>query len=148
MASIIDYILPEDKAEYMAIIERAAEAKANAPKERKPRAPMTEEQWKNVGDALENLKKFSQLYCTGCGYCQPCPKGIKIPEIFKAYTYHNVYGLHDLATRTYDRYIHNEKQPGATSNDCVGCGYCEKKCPQHLKVRQLLKMAESALEAL
>lgn len=43
MASIIDYILPEDQAEYQAIIERAAEAKANAPKERKPRAPMTEE---------------------------------------------------------------------------------------------------------
>ena len=38
MASIIDYILPEDQAEYRAIIERAAEAKANAPKERKPRA--------------------------------------------------------------------------------------------------------------
>lgn len=44
MASIIDFILPEDQAEYAAIIERAAEAKANAPKERKPRAPMTEEQ--------------------------------------------------------------------------------------------------------
>ena len=44
MASIIDYILPEDQDEYRAIIERAAEAKANAPKERKPRAPMTEEQ--------------------------------------------------------------------------------------------------------
>ena len=45
MASIIDYILPEDQDEYRAIIERAAEAKANAPKkERAPRAPMTEEQ--------------------------------------------------------------------------------------------------------
>lgn len=44
MASIIDYILPEDQEEYKAIIERAAEAKANAPKERKPRAPMTDEQ--------------------------------------------------------------------------------------------------------
>jgi len=44
MASIIDFILPEDQAEYSAIIERAAEAKANAPKERKPRAPMTAEQ--------------------------------------------------------------------------------------------------------
>lgn len=44
MASIIDFILPEDQAEYRAIIERAAEAKANAPKERKPRAPMTEAQ--------------------------------------------------------------------------------------------------------
>lgn len=44
MVSIIDYILPEDQAEYAAIIERAAEAKANAPKERKPRAPMTDDQ--------------------------------------------------------------------------------------------------------
>lgn len=45
MASIIDYILDEDKEEYKAIIERAAEAKANAPKApRAPRAPMTTEQ--------------------------------------------------------------------------------------------------------
>ena len=44
MASLIDFILPEDTERYKAIIERAAEAKANAPKERKPRAPMTEEQ--------------------------------------------------------------------------------------------------------
>lgn len=41
--TIIDYILPEDKEEYMAIIERAAEAKANAPKApRAPRAPMSD----------------------------------------------------------------------------------------------------------
>ncbi len=44
MASLIDFILPEDVQLYKAIIERAAEAKANAPKVRKPRAPMTEEQ--------------------------------------------------------------------------------------------------------
>jgi hypothetical protein len=45
MASIIDYILPEDQEEYKAIIERAAEAKANAPKEpRAPRGPRTVEQ--------------------------------------------------------------------------------------------------------
>ena len=110
--------------------------------------PMTEEQWRAVGESLENLKKFSELYCTGCGYCQPCPKGIKIPTIFQAYTYHNVYGLHDLAKRTYQNYVNNEKEPGATSKDCVSCGYCEKKCPQHLQVRELLKKAEAALEAL
>jgi predicted aldo/keto reductase-like oxidoreductase len=110
--------------------------------------PMSQEQWRQVGDSLENLKKFSELYCTGCAYCQPCPKGINIPRIFQAYTYHNVYGLHELAKKTFDGYVHNEKQPGATSADCVGCGYCEKKCPQHLKVRQLLKMAEEKLSAL
>ena len=107
--------------------------------------PMTEEQWKQAGEALENLKKFSELYCTGCGYCQPCPKGINIPRIFQAYTYHNVYGLHEVAKNTYNNYVNNKENPGATSKDCVNCGYCEKKCPQHLKVRELLKMAEEKL---
>jgi predicted aldo/keto reductase-like oxidoreductase len=110
--------------------------------------PMTEEQWKNVGASLENLKKFSELYCTGCGYCQPCPQGIKIPKIFQAYTYHNVYGLHDLAKKTYLGYVNNEKEPGATSENCIDCGMCEEKCPQHLKIRQLLKMAEGKLSSL
>lgn len=110
--------------------------------------PMSQEQWQQVGQSLENLKKFSELYCTGCGYCQPCPKGINIPKIFQAYTYHNVYGLHELAKNTFKNYVNNEKQPGATSSDCAHCGYCEKKCPQHLKVRDLLKMAEEKLAAL
>ena len=110
--------------------------------------PMTPEQWKQVGESLENLKKFSELYCTGCGYCQPCPKGIQIPKIFQAYTYHNVYGLHALAGKTFRSYVNDEKNPGATSKDCISCGYCEKKCPQHLQVRELLKKAESVLETL
>lgn len=110
--------------------------------------PMTEEKWREVGETMENLKKFSELYCTGCNYCQPCPKGIKIPQIFQAYTYHNVYGLHELAKNTWKGYVNNEKNPGATLKDCANCGYCERKCPQHLKVRELLKMAEATLEAL
>lgn len=55
--------------------------------------PMTEEEWKHLGEAVEQLKKFSDLYCTGCEYCQPCPMEIKIPHIFNMFTYHNVYGL-------------------------------------------------------
>lgn len=44
MASIIDYILPEDQEQYKAIIARAAEAKANAPKAPRERKPLTTEQ--------------------------------------------------------------------------------------------------------
>ncbi len=110
--------------------------------------PMSEEEWRRVGESLENLKKFSELYCTGCGYCQPCPKGINIPRIFQAYTYLNVYGLKELAKNTWNGYLTNEKNPGVTSDACVNCGYCERKCPQHLKVRELLKKVEGVLSAL
>ena len=110
--------------------------------------PMTEEQWRSIGESMENLKKFSELYCTGCNYCQPCPQGIEIPKIFLAYTYHNVYGMKELAKKTWENYVNNEKKPGCTSADCVDCGLCEEKCPQHLKIRELLKKVEPILEAL
>jgi len=35
-----------------------------------------------------------------------------------------------------------------TSDACINCGYCERKCPQHLKVRELLKKVEGVLGAL
>ena len=110
--------------------------------------PMSEEEWRRVGEALENLKKFSELYCTGCGYCQPCPKGINIPKIFQAYTYKNVYGLTDLAKNTWNGYLTNEKNPGVHPDECVNCGYCERKCPQHLQVRELLKKVSGVLSEL
>ena len=110
--------------------------------------PMTEEQWKQASKTMENLKKFSELYCTGCGYCQPCPQGIEIPRIFQAYTYHNVYGLRETAKNAYNRYVNDEKKPGATSRDCIDCGFCESKCPQNLKIRDLLKKVEPILESL
>ena len=56
--TILDYILPEDQETYKAIIERAAEAKANAPKApRKPRGPLTPEQQRARDEKrLEKLK--------------------------------------------------------------------------------------------
>ncbi len=110
--------------------------------------PMSEEEWRRVGESLENLKKFSELYCTGCAYCQPCPKGINIPRIFQAYTYLNVYGLNDLAKNTWNGYLNDQKNPGVSPSECINCGYCERKCPQHLKVRELLKKVEGVLSAL
>lgn len=91
------------------------------------------------------VKKFRELYCTGCGYCQPCPKGIKIPTVFEAYTTHNVYGLSEQAKEKYTDYL---SEGGATSESCTNCGLCEKKCPQKLKVRELLKKAEETLGSL
>lgn len=110
--------------------------------------PMSEAEWKELGEAIDNVKKFSELYCTGCNYCQPCPQGIVIPRIFNAYTYHNVYGLTDLAKKDYQDYITGPENPGKTVKDCVDCGLCEKKCPQKLKIREQLRKVEGILASL
>lgn len=107
--------------------------------------PITEEEWKQLGESAERLKKFSDLYCTGCAYCQPCPANINIPHLFNMFTYHNVYGLTDHARGEYQRYV---KDGGKTVKDCKDCGLCEKKCPQHLKIRQELKRVEAVLQKL
>nr|MBQ4318382.1 aldo/keto reductase [Clostridia bacterium] len=35
--------------------------------------PMTEADFVLAKERMESLKKFSDLYCTGCSYCVPCP---------------------------------------------------------------------------
>ncbi len=105
--------------------------------------PLTAEEWQRIGDSLENLRRFSDLYCTGCAYCQPCPAGIEIPKIFNAYTYHNVYELHEQAARMFAEYV---KKDGSTLKNCKNCGFCERNCPQHLSIRRELGRVESILE--
>lgn len=100
----------------------------------------SEEEWKKLGDAMEQIKKFSELYCTGCKYCQPCPVGIEIPRIFNMFTYHNVYGLTEHAKYMFKDYV---EKGGKLREACVNCGMCENKCPQHLKIREELDKVEA-----
>ncbi len=108
--------------------------------------PLSQEEWRTLGEAVDKLRRFSELYCTGCGYCMPCPKGIDIPYIFDQYTHHNVYGLSENAKNGYRRYINERK--GATFADCIGCGKCEKSCPQKLPIREKMEMVDKTLRAL
>ena len=94
------------------------------------------EEWEQLGEAMEQVKKFSELYCTGCKYCQTCPVEIDIPRIFEMWTYYNVYGLKDHAKKMMAKYI---EKGGKTFADCKQCGLCEKKCPQHLEIRENLE---------
>ena len=100
--------------------------------------PMTDKDFANAKTAMEEMKKLSDLYCTGCDYCMPCPQGIKIPHVFNAYTYHNVYGLSNVAKNMYNE-IGNGEHAGKAVSECAECGECETKCPQKIKIIEKLK---------
>ena len=106
-------------------------------------AAFSADEWEKLGNAMEEIKKFSELYCTGCKYCQPCPVGIDIPQIFQIWTYYNVYGLKDHAKGMMRHYLSGG---GKTFDDCKGCGLCETKCPQKLEIRKNLEMVFSILD--
>ena len=108
--------------------------------------PMTEEDQKKAAEMMEEIKKFSDLYCTGCSYCMPCPRGIDIPYVFNCYTYHNVYGLTDHAKNMYSKVGAEKDGRGSAVSACVNCGACKKKCPQHIDIPKMLVHADKALK--
>ena len=88
----------------------------------------------------ENVK----VGCTGCGYCQPCPKGVDIPGTFAAYNrWHSE--EKDGAFMDYLKCTTLRKNSTAASN-CIGCGKCETHCPQGIAIRKELKEAQKVLE--
>ena len=76
-----------------------------------------------------------KVACTACGYCQPCPEGVRIPEIFEVYNEaHMLNRPHTLGQR-YERFLRAE----ADAARCVACGQCKEICPQQLPIIRLLQ---------
>ncbi len=100
--------------------------------------------------AVDELRQFirrrEKVGCTGCRYCMPCPKGVDIPGCF---TYYNRMYMEkkNPARMEFAQNMALRRQPGFASQ-CIGCGKCERACPQHLPIRALLKEADKALRPL
>jgi predicted aldo/keto reductase-like oxidoreductase len=104
------------------------------------------EKEKNRIEAMMNEnKRLSELYCTGCKYCMPCPQGINIPEVFTMMNYHRVYGITDYAKKNYAMIGKTPWMQFKDASACVECGVCEDKCPQKLPIRRQLKETHKAL---
>ncbi len=106
---------------------------------------LTNDEMKSVESASQQLKKLSDLYCTGCRYCMPCPFDVNIPLNFELMNYHKVYGITEYARAEYQNIGKFEWMPGKPASACTECGECEKKCPQKIDIRRQLKETHSAL---
>lgn len=82
--------------------------------------------------------------CTGCGYCMPCPKGVDIPGAFSAYNRRFAEGKF-RALKEYFMCTTLRKTSTAASN-CVGCGKCERHCPQNIAIQEQLQAVQKELE--
>ena len=103
---------------------------------------LTAEEKAAIDEHLERLKNMADLYCTGCSYCMPCPQEVNIPHIFQKYNEARVYGLWEAASEAYRNWRWVSGKP---ADDCVECGECEAKCPQHIPIREQLQEAHEAL---
>lgn len=83
--------------------------------------------------AASILNKSEVIGCTGCDYCQPCPKGIKISSFFSLYN-SVVSGDVNIqqGREVYDSFAVN---PTA----CAWCNKCKNHCPQSISVPDILE---------
>lgn len=77
--------------------------------------------------------------CTGCRYCQPCPRGVTIPHIFQQYDL-SLMRAEGNFRNGYARVIAEEHD----ASRCVRCGKCEAACPQHLPIIRYLQEIHQA----
>ncbi|MBQ8954904.1 MAG: aldo/keto reductase [Clostridia bacterium] len=105
---------------------------------------LTERELAAYGEALQAILASVRVNCTGCNYCQPCPKGVNIPTCFANYnaSYSDGYvnGLREYFMCT------TLRKDRANAGLCVKCGQCEKHCPQGIAIRDELDKVKKRFE--
>jgi len=101
-----------------------------------------------VDRASRKYQELMKIDCTGCGYCQPCPEEVKIPACFEVYN-----KMHLFGNVQEGRFMYAIRMSGMIAGDvpgyasqCVQCGECLEKCPQHLEIPDLLEDVAAELE--
>ena len=108
--------------------------------------PLNETEMAAVHRVNEIFHSLNLIPCTSCRYCieeSQCPKGIRIPDMFSSMNAHEAF--HNWNTGYYYNNVITGDGHGKAS-ECIRCGKCERVCPQHLPIRELLQKVAGTFE--
>ncbi|ARP50629.1 MULTISPECIES: aldo/keto reductase [Caproicibacterium] len=103
--------------------------------------PLTADERRTLGQAVDLYRAYLTIPCTGCRYCMECPSGVEIPTLFRLY---NEYKVSHRETDFLTAYkALTEKQRASA---CIGCGNCAQHCPQHIDIPAKMKEICATIE--
>ena len=106
--------------------------------------PLSEKEMDAIRRVCEVFNSKNMIPCTACRYCieeSSCPKKILIPDLFASYNGAQVKKDWNV-NLYYERAVAENGKP----SDCIKCGKCERVCPQHLPIRELLTKVTAEFE--
>ena len=105
-----------------------------------------EEDFATLAQVTDAINGKMRVGCTGCGYCMPCPQGVDIPALFRCYNRMYTEGK-DSGRKEYWQTVSLRKEK-AFARQCIGCGKCERHCPQGIAIREQIHIADRELRPL
>jgi predicted aldo/keto reductase-like oxidoreductase len=96
--------------------------------------PITDQEKELLNKAAAIYAQSGTIACTGCRYCDPCPKGVDIPGIFSIYNHYRIVNFRIPFDNGYSTLEERER-----ASSCVQCGQCVEKCPQHLNIPEYMR---------
>jgi predicted aldo/keto reductase-like oxidoreductase len=95
---------------------------------------------------IEEVRQFYQtrirVPCTTCGYCEPCPNGVAIPNVLSLLNASAMFESKAAPSVVYGQWV---LRSGSGADRCTECGECEPKCPQGIAIPARLKEAHEHL---
>ena len=105
---------------------------------------LTPEDFAVYDKAIAAINKKIKVGCTGCGYCMPCPQGVDIPGCFRGYNARYSEGFYTGMKEYFMCTTLRSQRSNASL--CIGCGRCERHCPQGIQIREELKRVKGTME--
>jgi predicted aldo/keto reductase-like oxidoreductase len=108
----------------------------------------TEEELEIVDRVSKTYQELMPVGCTGCGYCMPCPSEVSIPVCFETYNKMHMFGDTETVKFSYAIRMSGLLTDGKPkyASQCVECGECLEKCPQHIPIPEFLAKVAAEME--
>ncbi len=95
--------------------------------------PLSPDELRVTEEIADRLLEQGAVPCTGCNYCDVCPKQIAIPALFAAFNEFKSSGDSKAYKAAY-----NAVEEGHRASDCIACGRCARMCPQKINIPDVL----------